>query len=357
MAVELTYTCYCGKAGLDDLYQEWSLLAEVRASHFLHFPGWYRAELNVRASDKNVFFIVVRSQGKLVGVLPFEMQYLSVSKFQLPVLQLFYPNEMGVNDIFSVMNLTEYLQEITLFMRGQLPFFVLIKWQCVLCDGGAASIGGDIRLSHDSKYLDFSCGVEAFWARYSKKFVKGLLKKGCKAEVGGPLRLELITESCRLSDAFDVFLTLEDSGWKGAEGTSILKQPAKMAYYQSLLSAYGGSGNCQINLLWLNEKPIAAQFGIIIKRTLYLLKIGFDESFSEVSPGYLILERLINAQQSSGLIDRVSFVTGVSWIDRWKPSSQSVGVFYSSNGSWWSKAVIALINSRLAQSILARRGR
>ena len=355
MGVKLTYCCYKGQAGLDDLYQEWASLAEVKATHFLHFPGWYSAELARRGCDKNIFFIAARAQDKLVAILPFELIQQPIFLFKLPLLQLFYTNEMGVNDIFSVIELVEYFDEITLFMRRELPFFILVKWQCVLSDGVAASLGAAFRLSHSSKYLDLSSGVDAFWERYSSKFIKGLSKKRRKAEASGSLRLDVVTEPARLGAAFDAFLALENSGWKGAEGTSILKQPAKMQYYKSLLESYGGSGCCQINLLWLNDSPIAAQFAIVANRTLYLLKIGFDEAFSDVSPGYLILERLIEAQKESGLINKISFVTGVNWIDRWKPLDQPVGVFYSSNGSWWGRATIGVIYSGVMQGVLARR--
>ena len=214
-----------------------------------------------------------------------------------------------------------------------------------------------VRLSHSSKYLDFSAGADEFWGGYSKKFVKGLLKKARKAEQLGNLRLECARDTEALEAAFSIFLGVEDSGWKGEKGTSIIKQPEKLAYYKTLLSEYGKARSCQINVLWVGEQPIAAQFGIVAGDTLHLLKIGFDEQFSDVSPGYLILEQLVNHLAGEGSINRISFVTGVGWIDRWKPSGVNIGVFYSDNGSWWSKSIIRLIYSRLVQRFLVKRRR
>ena len=353
-SVEISCVCYSGLEGFNRLSPEWFDLAISKATHFLHFPGWYQAELERSDSAKKVFFVAIYASANLVAVLPLELVSQRVRSIEIPLLQLFYPNEMGVNDIFTTIDLNPKLQEITQFLRRELPFFVLIKWQCVSEDRGTA-LGMSVRLSHSSKYLDFSSGADEFWGGYSKKFVKGLLKKSRKAEQLGNLRLECVRDVKALKAAFSVFLGVEDSGWKGDKGTSIIKQPDKLAYYQTLLSEYSKAESCQINVLWLGGQPIAAQFGIVAGDALHLLKIGFDEQFSDVSPGYLILERLINYLASEGSVSRISFVTGVGWIDRWKPLGVNIGVFYSDNGSWWSKSIIRLIYSPLVQRFLARR--
>ncbi len=151
-----------------------------------------------------------------------------------------------------------------------------------------------------------------------------------------------------LAAAFEDFLVVEDSGWKGEGGTSIRKQPKKLAYYQRLLEFYGGLGICQINILYLADTAIAAQFGVRVGQRLFLLKIGFREDFAAISPGYLILYKLIEQSAAQGQIASVSFVTGVTWIDRWHPRHIPVGIFYLPNGRWYSALTVRALVAAVA---------
>ena len=88
--------------------------------------------------------------------------------------------------------------------------------------------------------------------------------------------------------------------------------------------------------LWFEYRSLAispvskvAQIGILIRGVLNLLKIAYDEGYSEVSPGYLLIDNLITEPDDDHYISKISFVTGVDWIDRWKPQCESVRVAYT----------------------------
>ena len=350
----LSFKVFNALAGFVAIEPQWAEVANQQACHFLQFPAWYRAELEGRGVTDNVYFVACYQQNTLVAVLPFERVVVKVARCNIPVLQLFYPNEMGVNDVFSSISLQPHLPLLSRFLWQQIPFFVFVKWQCVLTEGTAATLGLPIRTSHASKYIEFKNGADAFWAEHSKKFTKGFQKKMLKAESLGDLKLQVVNQIEELPAAFEAFLAIENSGWKGESGTSILKQPSKLKYYQSLLEHYGAAGLCQINILWLGQEPIAAQFGLRVASTLYLLKIGFCEAYSEISPGYLILAKLVAHHCENKGVTRISFVTGVDWIDRWHPGLLPVGVFYTYNGTWWGALAYKILQSKLVQKRLAK---
>lgn len=334
---------FVGQAGYAELLPQWKELAGSKGFHFLHFPYWYGAELQALSGAGEIIFLALYDADRLFAVLPFERVYLRKNRLAVPVLQLFYPNEMGVNDVLADRSLAPYRQLILTTLRRGLPFFAFIRWQCVLENGCALSLlpaGKQLRVTHASKFIEFAQGFTSFWESYSSKFRKGLQKKMRKAEEQGELRLVCATSAEQLPQAFDDFLTVEDSGWKGEGGTSIKKQPRKLAYYKYLVKEYGERGLCQINILYSNEIPIAAQFGVRVGRRLFLLKIGFREDYAAVSPGYLVLYKLVEQSAARGEIDSVSFVTGVNWIDRWHPKHIPVGIFYLSNGTWYSELLV-----------------
>src|SRR5690606_1732454 len=138
------------------------------------------------------------------------------------ILQLFYSSEMGVNDVLSSKPLLPYRTKLISALRQQLPYFAFIRWQCVLDNGWAVSIlstNEKPRQTHSSKFIDFSHVAAAFWSTYSAKFRKGLQRKKNKAEQQGALRLVCATGANDLSIAFEQFLEVENSGWKGQGGT------------------------------------------------------------------------------------------------------------------------------------------
>mgnify|MGYP001496408257 CR=1 FL=1 len=334
---------FIGKSGFADLQPEWDKLATACGYHFLHFTAWYQAELECLENTNTVFFVALYDGGRLFAVLPLERVFLRKGRLSLPVVQLFYPNEMGVNDVLADRPLAPYRKLLQATLRRELSFFAFIRWQCVLENGCAIGLlppEKKPRITHASKYIDFSQGFTTFWDSYSSKFRKGLLKKLRKAEEQGELRLVCATTTEDLPQAFEDFLTVEDSGWKGERGTSIKKQPKKLAFYRHLLKEYGERGICQINILYSKDVPIAAQFGVRVGRRLFLLKIGFREDYAAVSPGYLVLYKLVEESAARGEIDSVSFVTGVNWIDRWHPRHLDVGIFYLGNGSWLSDIIV-----------------
>jgi len=339
-------TLYRGRAGFESLREDWEAFACRYGSHFLHFPAWYGAELGL-TGDVGVYFLALRDRSNgLVAVLPLQHSHLVCKGVSVPILQMYYPSEMGVNDVLSREPLRQYWISICDFLRREVPFFLFVRWQCAIEKGWArtaASSNDSIRYTHDSKFLGFPQGAEAFFESYSSKFKTGLLKKIRKIGELGALRLEVVSSALELPAAFEHFLDVEDSGWKGQTGTSIRKQPRRQNYYRYLTEHYGRLGLCRIILLFLGETAIAAQFCIEIGTCLYMLKIGFRDEYGEFSPGALLLYKLVYHHSEHTQVRTISFVTGVGWIDRWHPSATQVGIFYTDCETLLSKVAVSLL--------------
>lgn len=343
---DVSLQLYRGRPGFDSLHDEWEAFARSHGSHFVHFPAWYGAELR-RTGDKRVYFLAVRdTRDELLAVLPLQHCRYPGHPLGLPIVQLYYPNEMGVNDVLSREPLRPHWPSIVRLLRRELPIALLMRWQCVLETGCAVTHGpspAELRHTHQSKYLHFADGWDAFRAGYSPNFRAGMGKKTRRLERRGQVRVETTSEPSRLPTAFEAFLQVEDSGWKGAMGTSILKQPPVHAYYRHLLAHFGRLGLCRVSLLFIDNTAVAGQFGIEIGSCLYLLKIGFREDYGPYSPGAVLLYKLVQHYCEHGPATTMSFVTSVDWIDRWHPSAVQAGVFYTDCASVLSKAAVRLV--------------
>lgn len=139
------------------------------------------------------------------------------------------------------------------------------------------------------------------------------------------VRVENAVEPDQLQAAFEHFLTTENSGWKGngLEATAIANNPELRAFYGALLKPAIRGISAEINLLWSGTDCTAAQFGLRTGKCLSLLKIGYNESFSRFSPGYLLLESILDGATERN-IETLSLVTSPPWADRWHPDTSTV---------------------------------
>jgi hypothetical protein len=121
-------------------------------------------------------------------------------------------------------------------------------------------------------------------------------------------------------------MEVEASGWKGANGTgtAILLDTKLQAFYRQLLETFGQNGRCEINQLQIDGRITAAQFALIAGKTLYLLKIGYDQDFVEVAPGQLLLAHTVSRLHAEGEIETINLITDAAWHDRWRPAELTV---------------------------------
>ncbi|NEW93376.1 GNAT family N-acetyltransferase [Rhodopseudomonas sp. BR0M22] len=104
----------------------------------------------------------------------------------------------------------------------------------------------------------------------------------------GEVRFDVARAPDEVARGFDVFLDLEDSGWKGRRGSSLKRQPELASRLRSAAIALAGRGQCEVITLSAGTTPIAA--GIVLRHAdrAYFFKLGIDESFARCSPGVLL---------------------------------------------------------------------
>ncbi|NPV03142.1 MAG: GNAT family N-acetyltransferase [Syntrophaceae bacterium] len=95
-------------------------------------------------------------------------------------------------------------------------------------------------------------------------------------------------------------LRIEDSGWKGKNGSSILKTvPEYRRFYDGLIRILALSGDLHLYFLELDKKNIAAVFGYTSGDVFQYLKIGYDEEYSALSPSNMLFMHLVKDIQEN----------------------------------------------------------
>lgn len=125
--------------------------------------------------------------------------------------------------------------------------------------------------------------------------------------------------------AFDTFLTVEASGWKGTEGTdtAIAQSPKLTEFYRELLEPRHPGLVPMINQLTVDDEVVAVQLALRTGQCTYILKIGYLEAYAQYAPGSLLIESVITQARANGQT-RLSLVTNPPWSNRWHPNIQPV---------------------------------
>jgi hypothetical protein len=106
-----------------------------------------------------------------------------------------------------------------------------------------------------------------------------------RLEEQGTLAFVSATTIHEVREAAEIFMKIEEAGWKGRDGGAFLHTAAGASFLRSATRSLAAKGQCRIDLLTLDGRAVAA--GIVLgggDRALYW-KTAFDESLAAYSPG------------------------------------------------------------------------
>lgn len=167
--------------------------------------------------------------------------------------------------------------------------------------------GCPVVLRLDSRHPYFA--LPGFEAALSPKFLSNLQR--CARKAGG-VELERIAIPDRA--AFDEALAIEAMAWKGAARTDIASDPRAAHLYRALTVLFGRRGQGTLNFLRVGGRRIAMLLALEDGATLYALKIGYDPSAANLSPGHLLVWKVAEDAKARGL-QQLDFV---GHEDEWK---------------------------------------
>lgn len=84
------------------------------------------------------------------------------------------------------------------------------------------------------------------------------------------------------------FLTLEASGWKGANGSALASNADTRAFFIEAMTAGWAQGQVLLTALRIDGRAIAMLVTLVSGNAGFSFKTGFDEEFARFSPGVLL---------------------------------------------------------------------
>ena len=136
---------------------------------------------------------------------------------------------------------------------------------------------------------------DTFIAGRSKNLRRSIRRDLGRLEEEGPVELRLFEhlQADEVGEVMGRAFTVEDSGWKGEGGTSVLKTPGMFDFYRRQAEHFARQGRLRLAFLECGGRVVAFEMGWFGKGVYHSVKVGYDEGYRRFGPGHLLRARLI----------------------------------------------------------------
>lgn len=164
--------------------------------------------------------------------------------------------------------------------------------------------------------------IEASW---KKSEIGNIRRRFKKHYLSDAYRFEMIDDAERIALLLPDCFVLENAGWKGTDGGSILNNGMD-AYYLEQARRLAEQGLFRLFILYFEDKPIAFRYCFYAKNTVCSLKTSFDPSRRDLAPGQVLQWLISNCLIDDPQIEFFDFI-GIAGKHQeiWNPELQVVG--------------------------------
>ncbi len=258
--------------------------------------AWYKAN---KGTIEDVFILLFFDlSGKLIAIVPLYSYKVKIFSIKLKVLSLMGARDQIMTDIICPFeHKLSIINETVKILKSEYKKWDLFTFRRM--DNAAVSTIYLERIIRKNKYtfniesrikIPF-VAIEGNWEDYYKglkgRFKKEIRRKTKKLSELGTLHYSHIPAPLT-AETFQDFLTLEDKGWKGKNGSSILRRDHLLKIYTSLTSVQKECFQMVNFNLYLDEKLISSSLCFQSQDRFYVFKIAYDEEYGKYSPGLLL---------------------------------------------------------------------
>lgn len=272
------------------------------------------------AADRGFRALVVEDSGVLVAALPtIDRPLARVVKAAglpgnewSPLGDLLLDPDCNVNEVLDLV-VRGLAQSRTLAwfdaVNARAP-----RWQGLIAAAERVGMATHLQPRGDVALVDLSTDWNAYKAGRSRNHRRHLKVAQTRAEKAGGAELELILNPpvdelrALLQRGFEV----EDRSWKARSASSVLRSPGMFEFYVRQATELSRQGQLALAYLTHRGAVVAFEYAWLAKGVLHPLKVGYDETFAELTPGQLLRTKLLEQLHTAGqcrLIDYLGPIT------------------------------------------------
>jgi hypothetical protein len=159
----------------------------------------------------------------------------------------------------------------------------------------------------------------AKWMSSLTRNLRGQIRQAEKRLAArGAVDLRFFQTPEEIAQAFSRFLALEAAGYK-RELNPLASEAGDRDVLRGALLHHSRIGEALVMELWVGDTLSASQFGIRRGGRFYLIKVAFNETLADASPGTYLMSELIRHLSATGGARAVDCCVRQRWHDRWHP--------------------------------------
>lgn len=155
--------------------------------------------------------------------------------------------------------------------------------------------------AHGNWYLPVKGGWDAYLAS-REGTLRSTIKRMAKRLAIQGARVEILTQPDTVTSAIEAYNTVYANSWKKPEPV--------VDFMHGLAHGSAVAGHMRLGLVWLNEKPIAAQLWIVSHGRAAIYKVAYDEQHKDLSPGTVLTARLMQYVMDIDGVAEVDYLIG-----------------------------------------------
>jgi Acetyltransferase (GNAT) domain len=305
----------------------------MRTVRHFHVPEWFLALVQAldQYDDTNYLFIVIYDRYELVGIVP--LQAVDIDLYGIP-LKAF----RVLSNIRDTLTTRDIILAESLDSGDVLTAFIGYlndldaSWDVVVFAGAlsdscakaaaqkAAALPIISTTGGASGRAEFiSCGPDDQPLKRLSQNLRQNLRTAHNKSTSKTARFICAQRPEELSVFYDKLSSVEASGWKQEDSSIIQNNPRFNAFLRNLICYLGPTGDVEIHLMEICGITISAMFCVVVNGTCFIHVIGYNETYSQVSPGNLLMENLIKTRGSRGNLTSITTYYAPPWFATWKP--------------------------------------
>jgi CelD/BcsL family acetyltransferase involved in cellulose biosynthesis len=309
---------------VEDAWQR--LIPRVTNQCFYQRPEWFSAFITVYPEIAATlhFYIICRGD-EPVAIFPVQMsrrgKVISIRQFSLPVEhQLYMPDVILVAD-------EDHLELLDYFLN-HLRHCSESGWDLFAVRDALENTDISRALAEMQSFKSFRrntdrCTIvrilpyDQALTAMRKNFRNNLARRKRQLEALDGVEFAVETQPERVTAAFEEFVELEASGWKGGHGEprgrvarplAIALNDRKRRFYKQAIESLAEKQLVEMFLLRVQGELVAAKIWICLQEQCFSLKTTFADAFSRYSPGILTFDFAYRHQLTKGTTRVINLV-------------------------------------------------
>lgn len=287
-----------------------SVLRASQLDHPFVEHDWIRTWWECFGQDSELRVLLVKESDDVIAIVPLILS--RVRMYGVPVRRLgFFYNahvpgcefiiSSRSDDVYrSVWHYLAASHEWDVLQLCQLPVGceTLAKVTRLAADAGCPT--GTWK-SGAAPYINLDQSWESYCNSLAAKHRANLRNRLKRLKLLGGATLDAVNSKERLTEALTVGFQIEAAAWKGRAGTAILCDPAVERFYRVFAERAAERGWLRLHFLTAGSETAAFDYSLRYNNQLFLLKMGYDPTYSAYSPSNLLLAMVLEDAFRKGL--------------------------------------------------------